>query len=134
MTAAHSLAQFVGEKYLNIETFRKNGAGVRTPVWFAASGPITPGRDDVILYLYTLPDSGKVKRIRNNARVRIAPCDIRGGLRGQWMDAEARFAEGAEAEQAHRLLGKKYWPWKSISRLAGRVVGRKYTIVALRLV
>jgi len=134
MTTAQSLAQFVDAKYLNLEMFRKNGAGVRTPVWFAPSGPIAPGRDDVILYLYTLPDSGKVKRIRNNARVRIAPCDVRGGLRGEWVDAQARFADGAEAEQAHQLLGKKYWPWKTISRLAGRLVGRKYAVVALRLV
>jgi len=131
---AHRLAQFAGKKYLNLETFRKNAAGVRTPVWFAASGPITPDREDTVLYVYTLPNTGKVKRIRNNARVRISSCDYGGHVLGEWVEAEARFAEGGEAERAHRLLGKKYWPWKTISRLVGRLVGRKYAVIALQLV
>jgi uncharacterized protein len=134
MTAAHELTQFSGEKYLNIETFRKNGVGVRTPVWFAASGPIEPDRDDVVLYLYTLPDSGKMKRMRNNRRVRIGPCSMSGGLRGTWVDAEARFVEGTEAQHANRMLNRKYWPWKSLLQLAGRLRRRRYAIVALRVV
>lgn len=134
MTATPSLRQFSGEKYLNLETFRKSGAGVRTPVWFAASDPAEPGHGEMVLYLYTLPDSGKMKRLRNNRRVRIAPCSMRGGLRGAWVDAEARFVEGTEAQQAHRLLNRKYWPWKTILGLAGRLRGRKYAVVALRVV
>ena len=50
--------RFSGRNYLNLETYRKSGVAVRTPVWFAEQGGI--------LYLYTLADSGKVKRIRNN--------------------------------------------------------------------
>jgi hypothetical protein len=30
-----AVAQFAGAKYLNLETFRKSGIGVRTPVRFA---------------------------------------------------------------------------------------------------
>jgi hypothetical protein len=57
---------FEKQKYLNIETFRKNGEGVRTPVWFVQDGEV--------LYARTIANSGKVKRIRNNGQVKIAPC------------------------------------------------------------
>jgi PPOX class probable F420-dependent enzyme len=112
------LARFAGHDYLNLETFRKNGAGVRTPVWFAEK--------DGELLLYTLADSGKVKRIRNNPRVRIAPSDLRGNLRGDWIDAQARLLDGDEARAANRLLNQKYWlkrffDWTSKLRRTPRV-------------
>ena len=95
--------------YLNLETFRKNGDGVRTPVWFAAD----PGADlrsrDAKVYVYTIENTGKVKRVRNNPRVRIAPCNRTGGLQGDWIDANARVAEGAEAERGLKLLTQKYF-------------------------
>jgi uncharacterized protein len=91
---------FAGHKYINLETFRKTGVGVQTPVWFA--------EENGTLYLYTLVDSGKIKRIRNNPRVRIAPSDIRGELLGEWTDARARILSREEAEHADRLLRKKY--------------------------
>ncbi len=69
-----AIAQFAKAKYLNLETFRKTGVGVRTPVWFAqdfgtssqATSTATP--DTAIFYIYSAPDAGKVKRIRNNPR------------------------------------------------------------------
>ncbi len=48
---------FDHQSYLNLETFRKNGSGVKTPVWFV--------EDCGVLYLRTDAASGKVKRIRN---------------------------------------------------------------------
>ncbi len=110
--------RFAGHKYLSLETFRKTGVGVRTPVWFA--------ENDGELLLYTLADSGKVKRIRNNPRVRIAPSDMRGKLLGDWSDATARFLDGHEARQANRLLNQKYWlkclfDWTSKLRKTPRV-------------
>ncbi len=96
-------------KYLNIETFRKNGQGVRTPVWFA-EGPENGAAEK--LYVYSTADSGKAKRIRNNGRVRVAPCDVRGKLLGEWVEARAEIVTGAEAEHGMQLLNKKYMPWK----------------------
>ena len=49
---------FTSQQYLNLETFRKNGAAVKTPVWFVQDGDAT--------FVRTLANSGKVKRIRNN--------------------------------------------------------------------
>ena len=59
--------------YLSLATFRRSGAEVRTPVWFA--------REASVLYIFRAPDAGKVKRLRAGSRVRIAPCDVRGGVK-----------------------------------------------------
>ncbi len=119
-----ALERFAGHKYLSLETFRKSGVGVRTPVWFA--------EQDGELLLYTLADSGKVKRIRKDPRVRIAPSDMRGKLLGDWSQATARFLEGEEARRAHAALNRKYWlkrlfDWSSKLRKTRRVC------IALRL-
>jgi uncharacterized protein len=113
-------------KYLSLETFRKNGAGVRTPVWFAADPALTSK-----LYIYTIDGTGKVKRIRNNRRVRIAPCDMRGAVQGDWVDAQAEIVSGPEAAQGTRLLNKKYWPWKQIMAFFAMFSPRKRVIIAI---
>ena len=92
-----------------METFRKNGAGVRTPVWFAADPMPDIRSPNAKLYIYTVDGTGKVKRVRNNSRVRIAPCDRTGGLQGDWIDAKAMVVEGAEAARGLRLLSQKYF-------------------------
>src|SRR5215813_1332657 len=98
MNMPDALAQFAAAKYISLESFRKTGAGVRTPVWFAAD-PDAPN----IFYIYSELDAGKVKRIRNNGHVRVAPCSIRGNVRGAWVDGQARIVQGAEAEKAQSL-------------------------------
>ncbi len=89
------------EKYISLETFKKNGQGVKTPVWFVLHNGA--------LYVYTEADSWKVKRIRNNSRVRVAKCDIRGNVKGEFMDATATLIEGDERMVADKLLDKKYF-------------------------
>jgi PPOX class probable F420-dependent enzyme len=70
----NSLEQFSKKKYLNLETFRKSGVSMRTPVWFIQDGET--------IYIQTMANSGKVKRIRNNGLVNIAPCKMDGKLIG----------------------------------------------------
>jgi uncharacterized protein len=94
---------------LSLETFRKNGAGVRTPVWFAADPATDLRSSGAKLYIYTIENTGKVKRARNNPRARIAPCNRTGGLKGDWIDANARVVEGAEADRGSKLLTQKYF-------------------------
>lgn len=98
MTKAASA--FSSRKYISLESFRRNGTGVAVPVWFA--------EENGTLYVYSEAASGKVKRIRNNPRVRVAPCDIRGRVKGDWVDATARILSGAEARHADDLLNAKY--------------------------
>lgn len=114
-------------KYLSLETLRKNGVAVKTPVWFA----VAP--DDTI-YVYTEDDAGKVKRIRNNSRVRIAPCDIRGNVKGEWIDATARTLseDDPEYKVADRLLDQKYW-LRRIFNIASRLRMHKRAGIAIRV-
>ena len=102
------------EKYLSLETYRRNGRAVQTPVWFALAPTPAGGGSDAKIYVYTTADSGKAKRIRNNGAARIAPCDARGRVKGQWIDAHAEIVTGAEAGLGMRLLNRKYIPWKQI--------------------
>ena len=105
---------FARHKYLNLETLKKSGEGVKTPIWFAADPKTDLASGGARLYAYTVGNSGKVKRMRNNGKVRIAPCDMRGNLLGDWVDARAELLTGAEATYADGLLNKKYFPWKQL--------------------
>jgi PPOX class probable F420-dependent enzyme len=107
-------AAFARHKYLNLETFKKSGEGVKTPVWFAADPASDPASDAARLYAYTIGNSGKVKRIRNSGRVRIAPCDARGKVLGDWVEGRAEIVTGEDAAYGDRLLNKKYFPWKQL--------------------
>jgi uncharacterized protein len=126
------LAAFAGHKYLNIETFRKKGEGVKTPVWFAADPAAPLDSSEARLYVYTIGVSGKVKRIRNNPRVKIAPCTIRGALLGEWVDARAEIVSGEEAEHGMRLLNKKYVPWKQLLDFFASFRRRERTVFLLK--
>ncbi len=91
---------FNGHQYLNLETFRRSGIGVRTPVWFA--------EDQGHLFVRTQADSGKVKRVRHQGRVRLVPSDVQGNPKGQWIEAHAQLASPEQADLAQRLFRKKY--------------------------
>jgi len=115
MTGLNDLS---GEKYLSLETFRRSGAGVRTPVWFAAA---SDANGALILYVYSAAEAGKVKRIRRNDVVRVAPCTASGTITGGWVEARAGFVTGKEMDQGMRLLNRKYWPWKSLLDILSRL-------------
>lgn len=69
-----------------------------TPMWFA--------EENGTFYIYSLANAGKVKRIRNNPRVRIVPCDARDKPIGEWVEAKARILDEREATLGHKLLNK----------------------------
>jgi PPOX class probable F420-dependent enzyme len=117
------VSEFDRHHYMNLATFRKSGAEVKTPVWFAAL--------DGKLYFYSAGDAGKVKRLRNSDKARIAPCDIRGNVEGEWRDTAARLvSDPAVVERAYGALRAKYG-WQVslgsfLSRLAGKIRKRIY--------
>ncbi len=131
MPAATPFAAFEGRKYLSLETFRRNGQGVRTPVWFAA----VPAPDGgTTLFVYAAATSGKAKRLRRTSAVKIAPCDVRGRVTGGWTDARAELVEGAAFEQGMRAIDRKYWPVKQLLDLGTRLFSRhQRAMVAIRL-
>ena len=126
-----ALAQFAKSKYFSLETFRKTGVGVRTPVWFAED-PASPN-GVTTFYMYTLPDSGKTKRIRNNPKVRINPCTMRGDLRGAWVDARARICTGDEVARGQALLNQKYGLMKRLGDFFSRMRGRVQCVLAIEI-
>ena len=125
-------AAFAGHKYLNLETFKKSGEGVKTPVWFAADPAASLDSNDAKLYVYTIGVSGKVKRIRNNPRVKIAPCDMRGRVLGEWLEARVAIVTGEEAARGMRLLNKKYFPWRQMLDFFAMFRRRERTVFAIR--
>jgi uncharacterized protein len=90
-----------GQKYISLKTFRKNGVAVPTPVWF--------GEEDGKLFVMTRGDMGKTKRIRNNPRVKIAPCTISGKATGPEFAATARILPPEEHAHARQTINRKYW-------------------------
>ena len=125
-------AGFDGHKYLNLETFKKSGEGVKTPVWFTAEPSASLASNDAKLYAYTIGVSGKVKRIRNNSRVRIAPCNMRGAVLGDWVDARAEIVTGSEAEHGMALLNKKYFPFRQLLGFFASFSRRGRTVFVIR--
>jgi uncharacterized protein len=127
MTAA-DVALLDRSRYMSLATFRKNGADVATPVWFAAA--------DGRLYVFTAEQSGKVKRLRNSARARVAPSDGRGRVRGEWLEATARIVTDPRTiERAQAAFQAKYgWQMRVtnlLSRLAGRINHRAWLEIQL---
>jgi len=90
-----------GQKYISLTTFRRTGAPVRTPLWFAEAN----GK----LYFMTRNDSWKYKRIRNNPNVLVAPCTMRGRVTGRDLPAVARILPPEQWPVARRWIRRKYW-------------------------
>ena len=120
---------FAGRKYISLETFRKSGEGIKTPVWFAEAALDSPAP---FLYVYTIGNSGKAKRICNNSRVRIAPCDMRGNVLGDFVEARAKILQGEAAAEGMRALNRKYAPWKQLLDIFGSLRKRQQIVLAIR--
>jgi PPOX class probable F420-dependent enzyme len=90
---------------MDLVTLRKTWVEVHTPVWFAES----KGK----IYFFTRRDAGKMKRIRNNPHVEVAPCTMRGKPLGPYVPAMARMA--LKQEEARQAIRQKYFlariPW-----------------------
>jgi len=115
MSAFDALAK---ARYVNLETFRKNGTGVQTPVWAAPDG------DQLVVF--TNGDSYTVKRLRRNSSLRIAECNVRGGLKGPWHEGSGRIVEDeAEKQSVLRALHRKYGWQMTLSDWGARLRGSK---------
>ena len=125
MISEEKLRPFARARFLSLESYRKNGMAVRTPLWFVEEGGV--------LYVSTPADSGKVKRLRRNPRVRIVPSNFRGNPRGDWVEAAARFEEAPAAARAQELLIRKYGWQKRLINFFGRLSGRTSVVISLRI-
>ena len=120
--------QLADADYFSLATFRRNGNAVPTPVWFAPAGDT--------FYVFSAANAGKVKRIRLTSRARVAACDVRGKLLGDWFEAHARLVSDAtEIRTAYASLHRKYRLQMLIgdffAKLSGRFNRRQFIAVTL---
>ena len=103
MTLDAAFASIADERFVSLTTFRKTGEGVSTPVWIARDG------DALIV---TTPDgTGKVKRLRNDVRVELRPCDRMGKVAddAQTVSGHAEIVDTDEARSSQeRIFLAKY--------------------------
>ena len=119
------------ERFINFATFKRNGDAVETPVWFAEHLGT--------LYLFSAGNAGKVKRLRNSPRSRVAACNARGKLRGSWLATTACILnEEQDKRTAHTALLNKYgWQMRLgdwLAQLSGRAERRAYLAVVSTVV
>ena len=113
-------------KYVNLGTWRKSGVCVNTPVWGA---PLNGA-----VYAFSELKAGKVKRLRNSARSRLAVCDVRGGLKGDWYATQAYLVEDeAEERAAKAAFTGKYGLVMRLTDLASKLSGRYHNRIYLRI-
>jgi PPOX class probable F420-dependent enzyme len=116
------------EKYVSLVTYRRNGVEVKTPVWIA--------KVSRLYYVFSAGDAGKVKRIRATPRVRLAACDVRGNVRGPWIEAHARIVlDPTLIAEVRRALRRKYGVVMGLldvmATLTGRIRRRAYIEIEL---
>ena len=115
--AGPSFEQLSAERYVSLMTFRRNGNGVPIPIWVAPA--------DGKLYAVTNGKSAKMKRLRNSDRVRLAACDGRGKVRGEWTEGKARRVDDpAVIDRATAALLSKYGWQVRVADFFTRVSGR----------
>lgn len=132
MTDVARAAQLLGRSsYVLLTTFRRDGRPVPTPVWVA---PLD-GRDGTRLVLVTEDTTGKVKRLRREPRVLLAPCSVRGRAYGRPVDATAALLPEAEVAAAERALATKHGVLfrvfdgvEGLLRRSGRMTGHRVAV------
>src|SRR5258706_6776447 len=89
-----------GRRYVSLTTFRKDGTPMATPVWLV-------GYEDGIA-VWTGAGSGKVKRLRRNKAVTVAPCTVRGRVLGEAVDGRARLLSSEDNARVRAMIRRKY--------------------------
>lgn len=114
------------QRFVSLTTFKRNGEGVPTPMWI--------GRDGTDLFAWTPADSWKVKRVRNNPRVLVAPSTRFGKVRDGVSPVEGTAQVVTDPMTVERLQGeirRKYGLGYRLVALAETIAtrGRKPRVI-----
>ena len=109
------LEEIESEKYISVETYKKNGDSVRTPVWFTIK--------DNQIFVVTRDQTGKVKRLKNNTQVKIATCKIKGSIKGKWVSGVAEILDEGKTKEAVKRRDKKYGFFSKMARFLTKSKG-----------
>jgi len=112
------LKNLQNQKYLALETFKKNGDAVKTPVWFVIKNNL--------IYIVTREDTGKIKRLKNNKKVRLAPSNFKGNPIGDWVFGTVNFSSEDETKEVITLRRKKYGFLERIAQFASKSKGNLF--------
>ena len=118
--SSEKLAMFEDQKYICLETFKKNGQGVKTPVWFVIR--------DGIIYITTMDYTWKVKRLKNTKSVRITPSSFKGKPKREWVNGQAFFGNDSELKLTMSLRNKKYG---MLARMIGLFASKKGKVAVI---
>ena len=110
-----NLEDIKSQKYISLETYRKNNQPVKTPVWFVIK--------DNLIYVVTREQTGKVKRLRNNLQVKFALCTMRGKVTGEWISGTVKILSEQETKEAVKIRDKKYGFMAKIAKFASKSKG-----------
>lgn len=119
------LEQFRNFEYIRLETVKKNGQVVPTPVWFVV--------EDDMLYVRSYANSGKVKRMKNNPHVRVTPSDALGKPHGVTIDGLVERANGDMEIKISQRLYRKYGLMKMSFDLWGAVKQLDWAVFAIKI-
>jgi PPOX class probable F420-dependent enzyme len=117
-----SLQVLEHQKYVSVTTYRSNGAKVSTPVWFVLEGER--------VYVWTDADSGKVKRLRSNPKLALAPCKMNGDPIGPSVEGTASISKDDSSPELRSAFRSKYG---LVLRLSKLFTGRGHNQVFLAI-
>ena len=107
------------EKYINLATQKKDGTFVNTPVWF------TKDEQSDDYFIFSAGEAGKVKRIRNFSSVKVAICNFKGDLRGDWVSAQAELIDEEDSiTRAYGQFQRKYSLSLKVINFFSRLFGK----------
>jgi PPOX class probable F420-dependent enzyme len=120
----HTVQRIAHGRYMSLTTFRADGRAVATPVGCLVAG--------ATLYVLTPPGTGKVKRIRNNSRVTIAPCSMHGTLppHAPIAQARARLLDEEQSRRVQDLMARRFTVF-GLLRLTDRLLRRRRPLLAI---
>ena len=110
-----NLEEIKSQKYISLETYRKNNQSIQTPVWFVV-------KDDLV-YVVTRSQTGKVKRLKNNLQVKFALCTIKGKVTGEWISGIAKILNEEQTKEAVKWRDKKYGFFAKIAKFMSKNKG-----------
>lgn len=113
-----SLEEIKSEKYIALETYRKNGESVKTPVWFVIN--------DDLVHVVTRSHTGKVKRLQNNPKVKFALCTIKGKITGEWISGTVKILDENQTKNTIEMRDKKYGFMAKIAKFLSKSKGELF--------
>ena len=107
------------EKYINLATQKKDGTFVNTPVWF------TKDEQSDDYFIFSAGEAGKVKRIRNFSSIKVAICNFKGDLKGDWVSAQAELIDEEDSiTRAYGQFQRKYSMSLKVINFFSRLFGK----------